>query len=99
MFFCFKCAKFAFQETGESEEKFCLIFLDKKGKQLLEQYGGRSLLDATYKTCRYRVNLFNLIVPTPYRYMVSPRILFINLSLSYYSVLDGTLYTVDKDCT
>ena len=58
------------KEDLEGQE-FLFVYLGKTQKRILEQFGARILLDATYKTCKYPFNLFNLVVKTPQRYMVS----------------------------
>ena len=47
------------------EQKFLFVHQTKEQSRLLEKYGNRlSLLDATYKTCKYSLPLFLLCVPT-----------------------------------
>ena len=51
--------------------KFQLVYVDKAMVTLIEQFGAYLFLDATYRVCRYRFNLFNILVKTPLRFVVS----------------------------
>ena len=57
-------------QDSEAEQKFNMVYLGKEFQPILESFGSRVLLDATYKVCRYTFNLFNLMVKTPQRYLV-----------------------------
>ena len=63
-----QCSSILFQDDTT---KFQLVYVDKAMVTLFEQFGAYLFLDATYRVCRYRFNLFNILVKTPLRFVVS----------------------------
>ena len=63
-----QCSSILFQDD---ETKFQLVYVDKAMVTLFEQFGAYLFIDATYRVCRYRFNLFNILVKTPLRFVVS----------------------------
>ena len=58
-------------ESSDSEESFLFVQQTKWQRELLARYGKElCLLDATYRTSRYSLPLFFLVVPTNINYMV-----------------------------
>lgn len=59
------------KENLSDKGKFLFVHQTSWQKELLRLYGNEiCLLDATYRTCRYSMALFFLVVPTNVNYMV-----------------------------
>lgn len=80
-FFLRKCGESSVEEAceeGDAKEEegsddtsgtFLLIHQTKEQKELLKKYGNMTLLDATYKTSKYALPLFLVVVRTNVSYM------------------------------
>ena len=59
------------EDSGDHAQTFLFIHQTKEQQRLLQRYGNNlSLLDATYKTCKYELPLFLLCVATNIGYSV-----------------------------